>query len=310
MSVLSLQGDEVPRKQPVSVRKGEANRQNASKSTGPKTARGKANSRRNAIKHGLFIRVIDETFFNEDPTEFLSFYNRLWDELQPVGPREESEVEYIAISWLRLARLWRYENAELQSGRDSVSRDVEIGHYDPYFEVPGRARLMSLVQNAKSEVETKGQVSPELMQKIFNEDVSIETFWRNYEARAEAVAKKKINEIARKIAEERNIPLNEAKHLLAGGPKLQPEFARFVALETVRSVINQLAQRWGHLSRLIVQNAYQRESIPHDMAVDKLIRYGNTFERHMSRAYYRLERLQSRRTGESVPPPLNIQLTR
>ena len=37
----------------VSARKLESNRQNARKSTGPKTARGKANSRFNALQHGL-----------------------------------------------------------------------------------------------------------------------------------------------------------------------------------------------------------------------------------------------------------------
>ena len=37
----------------VSARKLQANRENAKKSTGPKTARGKANSRFNALKHGL-----------------------------------------------------------------------------------------------------------------------------------------------------------------------------------------------------------------------------------------------------------------
>ncbi len=37
-----------------SPKKLNANRQNAKKSTGPKTLRGKAHSRRNALKHGLF----------------------------------------------------------------------------------------------------------------------------------------------------------------------------------------------------------------------------------------------------------------
>ncbi len=38
----------------ISPRKIAANRQNALKSTGPKTPQGKAYSRTNALKHGLF----------------------------------------------------------------------------------------------------------------------------------------------------------------------------------------------------------------------------------------------------------------
>ena len=40
--------------QVVSICKVQANRQNALKSTGPRTRRGKAHSRRNAYKDGLF----------------------------------------------------------------------------------------------------------------------------------------------------------------------------------------------------------------------------------------------------------------
>jgi hypothetical protein len=40
----------------VSPRKVAANRQNALKSTGPKTPQGKVYSRRNSLKHGLFAR--------------------------------------------------------------------------------------------------------------------------------------------------------------------------------------------------------------------------------------------------------------
>jgi hypothetical protein len=91
-----------PEKQPVSIRKVEANRRNAQRSTGPRTLRGKAHSRRNATKHGLFIRY-DVLFDEENPLETEGYYKRLRNELQPMGLLEEFEVEYIAICWLRLS---------------------------------------------------------------------------------------------------------------------------------------------------------------------------------------------------------------
>lgn len=45
-------------RQRTSVKKREANRRNAQLSTGPKTERGKAWSRRNAVKHGLLASTL------------------------------------------------------------------------------------------------------------------------------------------------------------------------------------------------------------------------------------------------------------
>ena len=42
-----------------------ANRQNAQKSTGPKTAEGKATSSKNAVKHGLFAE--EAVIYGENP---------------------------------------------------------------------------------------------------------------------------------------------------------------------------------------------------------------------------------------------------
>ena len=43
----------------ISSEKQAANRRNASRSTGPRTARGKARSKRNALKHGLAVSALD-----------------------------------------------------------------------------------------------------------------------------------------------------------------------------------------------------------------------------------------------------------
>jgi len=49
--------------------------------------------------------------------------------------------------------------------------------------------------------------------------------------------------------------------------------------------------------------------LPSREATDKLLRYENHFERQVYRAMDELERIQRRRRGESVPAPLNINLT-
>jgi len=77
-----------------------ANRNNAKKSAGPKTAAGKVISSYNAVKYGLFCRDLLR-FPWENADEFQSMRTRLWDELQPEGVREEWLAEHI------LGLLWR-----------------------------------------------------------------------------------------------------------------------------------------------------------------------------------------------------------
>ncbi|MBN1510032.1 MAG: hypothetical protein JW955_24515, partial [Sedimentisphaerales bacterium] len=81
-----------------------ANRANARKSTGPRTAEGKAIVAQNAIKHGLLAR--QHVIMGEDPEQFEQS-RRLWlEEFQPVGHAETKLVERIA------ALSWRLERAE------------------------------------------------------------------------------------------------------------------------------------------------------------------------------------------------------
>ena len=51
-------------------------------------------------------------------------------------------------------------------------------------------------------------------------------------------------------------------------------------------------------------------ALPTADATEKLIRYEAHLERQLYRAMDQLERLQRRRKGESVPPPLNVNVGR
>ena len=85
----------------------QANRRNALKSTGPKTAEGKAAVRHNALRHGLLSR--DVLLPGEDEDSLKELDERLRDELQPVGALESLLVERIISSTWRLQRLGRVE---------------------------------------------------------------------------------------------------------------------------------------------------------------------------------------------------------
>src|SRR5215469_16776457 len=86
-----------------------ANRANARRSTGPKTPKGKAAVRLNAIRHGLLAR--DAVLPGEDAEAFEKLWNEVWAELSPVGPIEELLVERAINAMWRLRRATRAETA-------------------------------------------------------------------------------------------------------------------------------------------------------------------------------------------------------
>ncbi len=103
-----------------------ANRANAQKSTGPRTARGKAIARENALTHGILARaVVPEALA---PTESRADFDRLVadiaSDLAPVGPIEALLVQQIAACYWRLARLYRAEAGAIARYRASRAWDL------------------------------------------------------------------------------------------------------------------------------------------------------------------------------------------
>jgi hypothetical protein len=85
-----------------------ANRINAQKSTGPRTAEGKAVVAQNALKHGLLAR--DAVIRGEDPGQFEFYRDRMLRELAPEGVVESVLAERaVGLSW-RLRRAERVQN--------------------------------------------------------------------------------------------------------------------------------------------------------------------------------------------------------
>ncbi|UCD58176.1 MAG: hypothetical protein JSV16_03410 [Candidatus Hydrogenedentota bacterium] len=139
---------------PASKKQLTANRENATKSTGPTTDESKAAASQNAIKHGLYARdiIIDSPYLKEDPAEYERLLDSLTEELQPEGFFQESLVRKIANCLWRCRRATAAETARINRRLDGVETSydyerlvtqIETETFDPGEAAQKRARLLS-----------------------------------------------------------------------------------------------------------------------------------------------------------------------
>jgi hypothetical protein len=117
--------DSSPVDQTVSDRKIEANRENAKKSTGPRTIAGKLAMRRNATKHGLLSKAL---IFHDkqEEAEFQEVVNDLVEEFQPQGVVERALTDEIAVSLWKIATAERWVLEELYSRRNAATAILDV----------------------------------------------------------------------------------------------------------------------------------------------------------------------------------------
>jgi hypothetical protein len=94
----------------------------AIKSTGPRTELGKANSSKNALKHGIFSNSI--ILSNESRQKYDSLWNGLCEYLKPIGTLEDFLVEKLAVLIWRYRRLIITEITEYKSGGPPYELDL------------------------------------------------------------------------------------------------------------------------------------------------------------------------------------------
>jgi len=105
----------LPRKDPMhkvmSQIQLDANRRNAQKSTGPRTAPGKGRSARNNTRHGFFTRALILTSgpSAEDPAQWERFRDTFRTDFQPASHYERVLVDVLATCMWRARRVKRFE---------------------------------------------------------------------------------------------------------------------------------------------------------------------------------------------------------
>jgi hypothetical protein len=118
-----------------------ANRNNAQKSTGPKTPEGRAAVRLNGVKHGLTAATL--VLPGEKESDFESLLGDFESEHQPETPTEEALVRQMAMAQWRLRRLYHVEAAFFNLRLMDLEEEIE----EDYNNLEPADKLAMVVKN-------------------------------------------------------------------------------------------------------------------------------------------------------------------
>lgn len=280
-----------------------ANQQNAQKSTGPKTEEGKAVAKLNAAKHGILSDavVITKGEGQERKEAYLRLYDGLRDYFKPAGAMEDALVEQIAVTLWRKRRVLRFELGCLRKQLDAYQQAAR-GPEDDEDDFPLRKHKTAY----RRLVEAQERLAHHQQEKKYLQegyDIMSDEEAENWEDSYTRLAKKKSFE-----ADE---PLKIRDWLKEQG--LSEDQIRQEMIDAHEEVIQTIQ---AEIKALEPQAALELErmallgSVPASGPdLDKIIRYEASLDRQLYKAINQLERLERRRKGEDLPPPVILDQT-
>ena len=288
----------------VTPQKLAANRRNAQKSTGPNTANGKAVSKLNALKHGLLAEtvVVRGHKIKESTNEFKKLCREFYADRNPVGLLEETLVDQIIqVAW-RLRRARTAESGEIALSVDAGWR--KRSRFNPQLQwaqwevwgdpawamgdsAVGNSILAGWLRQVRARVEQEGELTGDAIKIPFHGKPNT------------------LSEELEKLRQNNSPPPGED----AAGQRE----------ERKKQLLSQLDRKLRDLE-WVMDDCRQRERaeeqahqlaavLPSEETLDKILRYETALLRQLNQAMNQLERLQRRRQGEAVPPPLTLDVS-
>lgn len=289
-----------------------------SRSTGPRTERGKERSKRNSLKHGIFSKAL--LLEGESQREFERLLKGLCKALKPVGTLEQMLVERIAIEFWKYRRLLVAESAEIRRSTQFVEWDsncermtdaVELMDPDrdhPGF-VPRRTGLVRHISNSnilRRCIELLRELEENVSDRGFDRENDSGILSQLYgdDAHPYVTAEAEYDtwrQTSESTEEERQ------EHGYA-----TPEECVANVLDAIKAEIKRLEahakfQKKVNASRLTLDRL--RGLVPRDpQELDRLLRYAATIDRAIARTLAQLERQQRIRLGQPVLPAIKLDL--
>jgi hypothetical protein len=305
----------------ISDRQLEANRANALKSTGPRTAEGKAHVAANAIRHGLLseLRILPGL---EEVEHWQYHMEQTLADMEPEGHMECLLAERIALVLWRLARTARYEQESAAAGLENAEQRL--------------LRTVPAVNGREREERGEGPTPLEAADErvaAASETVDLLNRLRDLPEDEVVPGARKLIQTAREIADlsfatsecsgqleivagrsQMENLLWSARELLdalgvlaeSGGLSFDQLYAKLTAW--AGSALSRTERQRGVLNSTLDQ--YRRLSLlPDGEELAKITRYEAHLERMLSKAMHELQRRQAMRLGRPVPLPLVVDVT-
>jgi len=281
--------------------------------TGPRTLRGKARSKNNAITHGIFSKVV--VLPSESQSDFQALLVGLRSDLQPAGMLEELLVEKLAALFWRKRRLLIAEGAEIRAGSEFVEWNEKERHRRE------AAQLRQLTSNGGLVCQI---ANPEALQACVDQ---LQQLKEGIEENGFQLARDKV--ILAKLYGAYEHSQNWRSTLFSSylnwlntslaskGVRQQqgwaaPQECRDHFLCELEKEVDRLRGYQKDREAIVSQRSALdalRHSVPEASRLDRLLKYEITLDRATDRVLTQLERLQRMRLGQPVPPPISLTVT-
>jgi hypothetical protein len=280
--------------------------------TGPRTTAGKQRSRYNALKSGIFAKVV--LLKGESAAVYGSLLKGLQEYFQPQGTLEAALVEYLAVLLWRKRRLLRAESAEITNAIgfksiDSVQAQLlEIWDRSRTGETAGGmlrhssnpfliGQAVDILKTFRGLFEKSGFVrgeDPWLLRKLYGLDhdgAAPLGIFRTFQLYTMLATD------APKGNETPHSPDELKKEMLE---MLDEEIRHLEGLKVLQQTIEEQKAECQTIAALV----------PSQDVTERLVRYEAHLSREFDRTLSQLERLRRIRLGQPVPPTVRLELSR
>jgi molybdopterin converting factor small subunit len=262
----------------------------------------------NAVKWGIFSKrvVVHGLQIRERSKEFEELRERLWEELAPVGAVEEMLVDRVVTAHWRLRRALTAEAGE-------IALSVDGGHWERKKSEPEEFRaffrgfhdtLTEMEQSARG-LSYLIRTLEELRERVTGEGEVTEAALGQFRCRFGEMG----NALTRELEGLRTELAANPGGLSVEALKKEIQVAILGRVEGRLNLYRYLSGECEEREEKEEEARQAAEVLPSPGVLDKILKYEGKLERQLYRAMNQLERLQRRRNGEVVPPPITVDVS-